>query len=387
MIGKIITGKSFKGAVEYVLTKPGARLLACDGVDTESLRAVIDSFNFQRKARPEIAKVVGHISIAFHPDDAPRLTNEFMSELACEYMHRMGITDTQYIIARHTDTDHPHIHIIYNRVRYDTKLVPDNNERRRNATICKALKQRYGLTFSHGKENINTEKLHGPDQVKHAIYEAIREESLFCRSIEALARQLLQYDIATTPIHRGNDTTKEIQGLTFTKDGLTFKASQIDRQFSYGNLCKTFDVNIERLDVYGVPLTDEQVQQIRDGQYVYLENMQVDDQQFSSYFAADDQIHAGVFYDYPPDRMVQYGHYKMRQMDKDLIERGVVVRAVVEWWSGYGQTARPYLWKEQPTGSTYKEAWDDPRKPKPSCKEELHVPSITPKQKQGGPKL
>ena len=51
MIGKIVTGKSFGGAVEYVLKKEKARLLESDGVDTESIRTIIDDFNFQRKAR------------------------------------------------------------------------------------------------------------------------------------------------------------------------------------------------------------------------------------------------------------------------------------------------------------------------------------------------
>lgn len=86
MIGKIVTGKSFGGAVEYVLRKEKARLLDSDGVDTESIRSIIDGFNFQRKARREIAKVVGHISLSFHRDDAPTLTDDRMRELAAAYM-------------------------------------------------------------------------------------------------------------------------------------------------------------------------------------------------------------------------------------------------------------------------------------------------------------
>lgn len=151
MIGKIVTGKSFGGAVEYVLRKEKARLLESDGVDTESIRSIIDDFNFQRKARREIAKVVGHISLSFHRDDALTLTDGRMRELAAVYMESMGIADTQYIVARHNDTEHPHLHIIYNRVKYDRTLVADKNERRRNVKVCKQLKRRYGLTFSNGR--------------------------------------------------------------------------------------------------------------------------------------------------------------------------------------------------------------------------------------------
>lgn len=446
MIGKIVTGKSFKGAVEYVMNKEHARLLACDGVDDTDARSVTGSFNFQRKARPEIAKVVGHISLSFHPDDAPKLTDDMMIRLAGEYMRRMGITDTQYIVARHHDTEHPHIHILYNRVRYDRKLVPDNNERRRNTKVCKALKQKYGLTFSEGKKKVKTGKLHGPEQTKYAIYEAVKSALPDCQSLEALAGELERQGIVTTFVHRGGDAAKEIQGMTFTKDGVTFKASRVDRKFSYGNLMKVIGQNKAEADVqamqqaeervrrqkeveqrqrqeqeaaaerhrqeqpeeraqpqlteqhkqqprtpenpevFGVQLTDEQVQRIRDGQYIYLEKMRRDGELFSGYFVADDKIKSGWLYDHAPDNMVQYGRFKMREMDRDLIERGYVVRAVVEWYGG-GQTARPYLWKEKPSDTDYREAWSDPRIPVSEKREVKHVPSIPPKRKlKQGPK-
>ena len=140
MIAKIVTGKSFGGAVRYLTEKSGhARMLDSDGVDLSDIRSMIGSFNFQRKARPEKAQVVGHISLSFHKADAPKLTDEFMTELAREYMERMGITDTQYMIVRHTDTDHPHLHILYNRVKYNAKLVRSHNERIRSVAVCKAM--------------------------------------------------------------------------------------------------------------------------------------------------------------------------------------------------------------------------------------------------------
>ena len=43
------------------------------------------------------------------------------------------------------------------------------------------------------------------------------------------------------------------------------------------------------------------------------------------------------------------------------------MRALVQWWGGYGQTTRPYLWKEKPTDTGYKEDWSDPRKPEKIC--------------------
>ena len=406
MIAKIVTGKSFGGAVRYLLEKSGhARMIDSDGVELFNIRSLIDSFNFQRKARPEKTEVVGHISLAFHKDDTPRLTDGFMAGLAREYMQRMGITDTQYIVVRHTDTEHPHLHILYNRVKYDTKLVRSHNERIRSVAVCKAMKQKYGLTFSEGKENVKIERLHNPDKVKYAVYEAVKAILPYCVSLPELAERLQDIGIETTFIHRGGDPAKGIQGITFTKENLTFKASQVDRKFSYANLCKIIEANraererqeIERHKqehstqnpiIFGVRLTDEYVEQIKDGQPVYLEGMQYDGKTFDGYLVMDDNLTRGRAYvGHDPREWVVYGKYTMRRMDRDLIKGGFVVRAFVQWWGGHGQTARPYLWQENPSDETYQESWDDQRKPRTPRQDTKQGKIVSSPKKSKGPKL
>lgn len=406
MIAKIVTGKSFGGAVRYLLEKSGhTRMIDSDGVELSDIRSLIGSFNFQRKARPEKTEVVGHISLSFHKDDKPRLTDGFMAGLAREYMQRMGITDTQYIVVRHTDTEHPHLHILYNRVKYDTKLVRSHNERIRSVAVCKAMKQKYGLTFSEGKENVKIERLHNPDKVKYAVYEAVKAILPYCVSLPELAERLQDIGIGTTFIHRGGDPAKGIQGITFTKENLTFKASQVDRKFSYANLCKAIEANraererqeIERHKqehstrnpiIFGVRLTDEQVEQIKDGQPVYIEEMQYEGKTFDGYLVMDDNLTRGRAYiGHDPREWVEYGKYTMRRMDRDLIKGGFVVRALVQWWGGHGQTARPYLWKENPSDETYQESWDDPRKPRTLRHDTKQGKIVSSPKKSKGPKL
>lgn len=91
MIGKIVTGKSFGGAVRYLLGKePGkAYILTSDGVELTSRQALIGSFEFQRRARPDVKRIVGHISRSFHPNDDPRMSDQLMLDLARVYMRRM----------------------------------------------------------------------------------------------------------------------------------------------------------------------------------------------------------------------------------------------------------------------------------------------------------
>ncbi len=54
-------------------------------------------------------------------------------------MEKMGIRDTQYIIGRHYDKEHPHVHIAFNLVDNNGKTISDRNDRYRNKRICKEL--------------------------------------------------------------------------------------------------------------------------------------------------------------------------------------------------------------------------------------------------------
>ena len=110
MIGKIKKGSGFKGCVNYVLGKEQAVLLHADGVLTESRSDIIRSFCMQTGMNPDLKKPVGHIALSYSAVDAPKLTDEKVVQLAQEYMREMKITDTQYIIVRHQDREHPDVY-------------------------------------------------------------------------------------------------------------------------------------------------------------------------------------------------------------------------------------------------------------------------------------
>ena len=113
MIGKILKGRSFKGCVSYVLGNKEATLLASEGVLATDKESIINSFYMQSLLNPNLSKCVGHIPLSFSPDDKERMTDQFMERLAKEYMKAMGIENTQYILVRHNNTSHPHLHTAY----------------------------------------------------------------------------------------------------------------------------------------------------------------------------------------------------------------------------------------------------------------------------------
>ena len=235
MIAKIIKGKSFKGVVNYVLDKAKqAELLAAEGIRCKSRESIIRSFVTQSGLNPKVAKTVGHISLNFSAHDKNKLTNTAMVQIAKAYMAKMGITDTQYIIGRHYYREHPHIHIVFNRIDNNGKTISDRNDRYRSEKTCKELTETYGLYFAQGKENVKTHRLQEPDKTKYEMYDALKAAVPKCKNWNELKKELQKQGIATEFKHKGN--TREVQGVIFEKNRYKFNGSKIDRQFSFSKI-------------------------------------------------------------------------------------------------------------------------------------------------------
>ena len=238
MIGKIKKGSGFKGCVNYVLGKEQATLLHAEGVLAESNRDIIRCFILQAGMNPNMKKPVGHIALSYSPVDAPKLTDGKMIQLAQEYMREMKITDTQYIIVRHQDREHPHVHIVFNRIDNNGKTISDRNDMYRNEQVCKKLKAKHGLYFAGGKEQVKQHRLKEPDKSKYEIYNAVKNEIGKSRNWQQLQERLAEKGITIRFKYTGQ--TSEIQGVSFSKGEYTFKGSEIDRSFSFSKLDKCF---------------------------------------------------------------------------------------------------------------------------------------------------
>ena len=104
MIAKIMKGSDFKGVVYYILNdEKGTQIIDSDGLFLENNDTIAQGFIGQAQMNPRVTKAVGHIALSFSKEDAPRLNNVVMTQIAREYMARMGIKNTQYIIGRHFD--------------------------------------------------------------------------------------------------------------------------------------------------------------------------------------------------------------------------------------------------------------------------------------------
>lgn len=233
MMGDLKKRASFAKLVNYVNNPKKARLIDSKDVRLDSNATIARSMQGQADDKPgrRLKNPVYHISLDFAHEDTPKITDALMVEIAREYMQRMGIVNTQYIVCRHTDKEHQHMHIVANRVDNDGNTISDRNDAIRNVAVCKALTREYGLHFAKGKMKVKRDRLRGKDKVKYQIYDAIKAALPRCGSWAELCERLARQGIETS--FKFDRRNGKIIGVSFTKDEVSFSGSRIDRSMGF----------------------------------------------------------------------------------------------------------------------------------------------------------
>ena len=240
MMGDLKKRASFARVVNYVNNPKKARLIDSKDVRLDDNTTIARSMHGQADDKPgrKLKNPVYHISLDFAHEDTHKLTDALMVEIAREYMRRMGIVNTQYIVCRHTDREHQHLHIVANRVDNNGNAISDSNDNARNVKVCKALTREYGLHFSKGKMNVKRDRLRGKDKVKYQIYDAIKAALPHCNCWSDLCDRLAKQGIGVNFKYNRNEG--KIIGVSFTKNEISFSGSRIDRSMSFYKLHRLF---------------------------------------------------------------------------------------------------------------------------------------------------
>ena len=189
MIGKISHGNSFGDCLDYLTrVKQDRQPLekrVWNIIDSDGVRLNIGEDGWRNMAasdverptltRSKIKDPCGHISLGFSPNDSGRMTDDFMLRIAHEYMEKMDITDTPYIIVRHTDKEHPHCHIMFSRVNYNGKIIKPVTNLYRNKAVCADITKQHNLTMGTDSLNLDTSKLRGSERSRVEIIQAATE--------------------------------------------------------------------------------------------------------------------------------------------------------------------------------------------------------------------
>ena len=269
MIAKFKNRIDFAGLVSYAndikSDEKRGRLLSFQGVCVVSNETIADSFNTHlrhpdsRGRVHHIGQPVKHVSISFSPEDAHLFPDNeqgdrYMAQLVDEWLRGMGVTNAQYIVARHFDKTHPHCHLVFSRIDLDGNVISSFNERIRSAKVCKEIKLRHGLTFGNTTgEKVNRDGLRPIQQlrfdIKSAAIAAANSSSSWAEFQHALEAHGIEASFSI------NRSTEEIRGISFAKDDYRFAGSKLSKQkLTYGKLVAKFGaLPVEGVAVLSTP--------------------------------------------------------------------------------------------------------------------------------------
>ena len=257
MVAKISTGSSLFGALAYNQDKVDRKeaevlfsnkmLLSEDG--RFSIGGCMRSFEMQMPIQLSTQKPILHISINPHPEDV--LTDQQLSDIAKEYMQKLGYGEQPYLVYKHTDIDRHHIHIVGLRVDENGRPLNDRFEHRRSKQITRELEKKYNLHPAEKKERTERPELKKVDyaagDVKHQIGNTVKAACYGYRfqSFGEYRALLAACNVCAEEV-KGEINGRPYQGIVYSatddkgeKVGNPVKASRIGKSVGYeAMLCR-----------------------------------------------------------------------------------------------------------------------------------------------------
>lgn len=111
-------------------------------LDTGLIRKEVEAI---KMLRPTLSKYVYHTSLNFSGQEEGQLDNQKLTAIARDYLEGMGFSSNQYLIFRHYDAEHPHVHLLVNRISFDGSVVSDSNNYKKSEALVRKLEQQYNL--------------------------------------------------------------------------------------------------------------------------------------------------------------------------------------------------------------------------------------------------
>lgn len=245
---KISKAPTFSPISEYVGGEDKeAEVLAAHGVRDTSAAHMAEDFDAQRALRPDLGRAVMHVALAW-PAEEKAMSNELMLELTLAWMKRMGIDaeNTQWSLTRHNGTDHPHGHLIVNRVDNDGATVSDQKNYDKNMDACRALEKQYGLVKAkeagQATRRAAPEKLKARDVAKLYVQDSESRHKPHATTPQEMLAAMKRDGINSEAKY---DDDGKLRTVVYKYQGHHFKGSELGRECSGGNVAKTIDAQRE----------------------------------------------------------------------------------------------------------------------------------------------
>ncbi len=241
MISKQIKGKDFYGVLMYNEKKinTGVGTIIDTNINMGTVIQQTKEFNLVRQLKPNLSKAVYHTSLNLPYSD--KLSDEEFSNLARDYLEGMGFDDNQYVVYKHTDQDHAHIHLVANRVKFSGDVVSDSQDYKRSEALVRKLEEKFNLTRLIPKQESNVlskgeiEKClrtgNVPErlELQNIIFEILNQNVNLKDFVKKLKLKGVQVKL-------NQSSTGYISGISFEFKATNYKGSDVHKKLSWNNI-------------------------------------------------------------------------------------------------------------------------------------------------------
>lgn len=273
MVARFISGKSIKGALRYneeKVQKGKAKCIAAVGYPADN-----GQLNFAQKlARLENLAALNdrvkvnciHVSLNLDPSEI--LSDDKLLQIADAYIGRTGFEGQPYLVYRHFDAAHPHIHIVTTNIQPDGKRIALHNiGRNQSENARKEIEKMFGLVPAESKKKKQevylkpvaiSKAVYGKSETKSAVSNIVREV-IRCWKFTSLAEYnaiLKRYNI-TADNGKDGSRMREKEGLVYRildnkgePVGVPIKASSIYTKPTLAKLKDYFEQSREQRKPY-----------------------------------------------------------------------------------------------------------------------------------------
>jgi hypothetical protein len=266
MVAKITIPKSIEAALNYnekKVQKGAAECLYAANYLSEAKNMnfyqKLFGFEMLNNLNSRATTKTIHISLNFDPSE--KLSNDKLIEVANVYMEKIGFGQQPFLVYKHEDAGHPHIHIVSTTIKEDGSRINTHNiGRNQSEKARKEIEQMYGLVKAERQQKSLQQKIK-PVDIEKALYGKHETK----RSISNIVTAVFsQYKFASLPefnavlkqfnvvADRGKEKGRiyKNRGLVYrildaegNKVGVPIKASSIGCKPILENLEKKFATN------------------------------------------------------------------------------------------------------------------------------------------------
>ena len=236
VIAKQVQGKDFRRVLDYVHSKEGAYLIGGNMAGSEPTTLAAE-FRVASGLRKTLNKRVYHVSLSTSPQE--KLSDKQWRRFVDAYLKGMEFEGSQYVVYRHTDREHDHVHAIASRIRLtDGSVVPDSWQYRRSERLLRLLEPQFGLqpttpSWERGKCAPKTGELRRQRRTgeasKRVKLQKLLEQSLKSAATWSEMLDQLQAEGVSVWLRREQGT---VVGISYGLEGIGFKGRQLGKDFT-----------------------------------------------------------------------------------------------------------------------------------------------------------